>query len=110
MRLVPLADPITGVLDIQRTAIRAATVGTVVPEALAEHLPYIHIAQTGGPITSASARGGLHREAARLVVSCWAGPDPAAARHLARESLAALLAARARRTPGGVLVRTRVEA
>ncbi|ADD43880.1 hypothetical protein [Stackebrandtia nassauensis] len=107
---MPLPDPVTAVVDIIRTAIPEAVVGTLVPDQLAEHLPYIHISQTGGPITSASARGGLHREAARLVISVWAAPDPAAARGLARRVLAALLAVRAQRVSGGVLVRTHVEA
>ncbi|MGH8877012.1 MAG: hypothetical protein ACRD0P_06700, partial [Stackebrandtia sp.] len=103
-----LPDPVTAVVTVLRNALDEVTVGTVVPGQLAASVPFVHIAQAGGPITPASSRG-LVVEAARLAVTCWAGGDHAHARVLARRVVSVLLAARGEQVADAVITRCVIE-
>ena len=74
---------------------------TVVPESLAAHVPLIHLARIGGTTAMPTWARGPLVDTTHMALSCWAGPDLADARHLARCAVAALIGARGRSLPGG---------
>ncbi|MGH8791769.1 MAG: hypothetical protein ACRDXX_03885 [Stackebrandtia sp.] len=98
--MVPL-DAETAAIEILADALPKVRTGTVVPETLADHTPYIHLARVDGRVVMPTWARGPLIDTTHLALTCWDGPDLADARTLCREAVAALVCARGRVLCGG---------
>lgn len=79
--------------------------GTRRPANLADHLPYVRLARTGGAASLSTWRPGPILDRCGVAVQVWAGPDPADSRQACAAVLAALYAMRSVVSAGLTIVR-----